>query len=433
VAQPHLRGAEQPVWLGLLALEHDNLRAAHDWLFQTGADESCLRLAGALGDFWDLRGHWSEGLARIEPVLARSTTAVQTPTRARALQVMGTLYGDLGNIDLATRALEQSVGLWREVGDEKGLAGALADWGYWLLFARPYVEDVVLPKLHESLQRYRNVGDTPGAAFVLLVLADQASMRSDAAHARALLEESNDLFEQTGDAWGIAWSLSRLAELTAQQGDLAAATRMCERSLQIFRELDVKEGEGNVLGCLALLACKEGDLTTATALCERLTTLQRELGNSMMLAVSLINLGHLSRLQGDSKAALASYREARSLIDQGNGFGPYYRYLIRGLLAQVQSQHDKALAAFEECLGAAEEQLQDRARAKHRAVCLVATTTSLLAQGQVAEAATILASLSSTPPDVSMSRLTYSLDYARNLATTHALLGANSPSRVSRP
>ncbi len=75
-AEPHLKGAEQGQWFARLEQEHDNLRAALQWLLEQGKTgdsiEMVLRLAGALRRFWEVRGHVSEGWTFLERALAVS-------------------------------------------------------------------------------------------------------------------------------------------------------------------------------------------------------------------------------------------------------------------------------------------------------------------------------------------------------------------------
>ncbi|TMH66818.1 MAG: adenylate/guanylate cyclase domain-containing protein [Betaproteobacteria bacterium] len=59
-------------WLDRLDAEHDNLRGALDWS-SDAAPADCARLAGALLDFWDIRGHFSEGWTRLERALTSRT------------------------------------------------------------------------------------------------------------------------------------------------------------------------------------------------------------------------------------------------------------------------------------------------------------------------------------------------------------------------
>ncbi|HYF61631.1 MAG TPA: winged helix-turn-helix domain-containing protein, partial [Herpetosiphonaceae bacterium] len=60
-----MEGPGQVGWLDTLAADNENLRAALDWGLRpdapAAAQAQAQRLAAALGGFWELRGHWTEG------------------------------------------------------------------------------------------------------------------------------------------------------------------------------------------------------------------------------------------------------------------------------------------------------------------------------------------------------------------------------------
>ncbi len=66
-----LLGPRQTDWLNRLEADHDNLRAALDWLAHLGEPEAFLRLARSLSLFWLFRGPYEEGRAWLEQALAR--------------------------------------------------------------------------------------------------------------------------------------------------------------------------------------------------------------------------------------------------------------------------------------------------------------------------------------------------------------------------
>src|SRR3712207_6260881 len=65
-AEPQVEGTQQPVWLERLEEEHDNIRVALFWSLGQG-------IGAALGEFWYLRGYWSEGRRWLEEALAKSS------------------------------------------------------------------------------------------------------------------------------------------------------------------------------------------------------------------------------------------------------------------------------------------------------------------------------------------------------------------------
>ena len=89
-AEPKLQGAEQLIWLRRLDAEYDNLREAlkrytthqgQETDIQARMAESGLRLAGALWQFWEIRGCLTEARGWLEQALAKSADA---PAWARA-------------------------------------------------------------------------------------------------------------------------------------------------------------------------------------------------------------------------------------------------------------------------------------------------------------------------------------------------------------
>ena len=70
-AEPYLRGPDQFAWLDRLEQEHPNFREAMGWYRAHGEVARALRLAGALGRFWEARGHIAEGRGVLDALLAR--------------------------------------------------------------------------------------------------------------------------------------------------------------------------------------------------------------------------------------------------------------------------------------------------------------------------------------------------------------------------
>src|SRR6185503_3398118 len=108
-ARTHLRGGDMNLWLERLETEHDNLRFALDWSVErkslsgeegdrtlnsqlstlNSREEPGLRLAGSLWRFWMLRGHWSEGIERLEAALVHEEAQSHSEARGRALNAAG--------------------------------------------------------------------------------------------------------------------------------------------------------------------------------------------------------------------------------------------------------------------------------------------------------------------------------------------------------
>jgi tetratricopeptide (TPR) repeat protein len=142
--------------------------------------------------------------------------------------------------------------------------------------------------LHEeSLALYRALGDKHGIAEALRNLGPVAHEQGDYAQAQALHEESLALYRALGDKYGTAVLLCNLGLVAHEQGDYAQARALHEESLALYRALGAKRGIAISLGNLGLVAHEQGDYAQARALHEESLALYRALGDKQGIAISL--------------------------------------------------------------------------------------------------------------------------------------------------
>jgi non-specific serine/threonine protein kinase len=124
-AGARLRESDQALRLQQLEAEHDNVRAALDWLHTDGPPEGELRLTAAMAPFWALRGYVAEGRDRTEAALGRLDEAMAPEVQARGLRALALLLEGLGAYDTARLRHEASLALWRRIGGDSEIASCL--------------------------------------------------------------------------------------------------------------------------------------------------------------------------------------------------------------------------------------------------------------------------------------------------------------------
>jgi predicted ATPase/class 3 adenylate cyclase len=318
-AARHLQGPDQVTWLGLLEVEHDNARAALGWSLRVaGAAGKGLQLATALWRFWELRGQWSEGQRWLTEALALAG-AGDTPAslRAHALEAIGALAWHQADNARAGALLEESVALFRGLGDTAGIARSQLFLGIVAAYQGDSTRATAL--LEESLSFFRELGDTWGMARSLNNLGIVANSRRDQ-RAPALFEECLALSRESGDTRSIQMALHNLGYLAHRQGDHQRAGRLLQESLSLSRELGDKRGIARSLHNLGIVELERGDYARALALSQECLALFRELGDKRGILISLLTLKVMSARQGSTSTAgtdftwnLALDRECRSL------------------------------------------------------------------------------------------------------------------------
>lgn len=262
-----LRGPEQARWLRVLALEHDNFRAALAWFHaDAGAATAELALAADLIRFWEMRVHFEEGSRMMARALARCACDPPDALQLRAL---------IGASDLATGAHDLAGG---RVFAERALAVAEA------------IEDDV------------------GMLRVLNSLAGIAWRQRDYAAAEARLHAALAANAELGNERLEVVFRGNLGVMATEQGRPAAAVAQLAPALALARRLEIPFYAMQILAQLGRADLALGDLAAAEGHTRELHALAVELGNDEMLAAAHALSGALALERGDLGSAHASYR-----------------------------------------------------------------------------------------------------------------------------
>jgi tetratricopeptide (TPR) repeat protein len=314
-AEPQLAGPEQLLWLDRLERELDNVRAAFAWSIESQEFELGLRLGSALEQFWQTRGHMKEGRAQILRLLAESGATAPVVVRARALSTAGFLTSLQGDPDIARDLLEESLALWRALGDRAGIATVLQHLGW--MAVRPWDRTTARPLAEESLALGRELGEPRGLAGALALAAAVRDRDGDPT-ARSLLEESIEICRALGDRVGTIRGLATLARWTTDLGDLDTARCLHEEVLAVATELGDRPRVAWALFGLGEVAQAQKELATACTFFERSLPLWQELDDKLGLMMTRFHLGHALKRQGAAAAAYERFTEIMVIAREAN-------------------------------------------------------------------------------------------------------------------
>jgi non-specific serine/threonine protein kinase len=249
-ADPGVKRPRPVAWLRQMESEHANLRAALGWSLdqdaghpdgniepEGGRAELRLRLPTALFWFWQTHDYQSEGRSYLERVVSNSTTTTAPPLVARALDAAGGIAGFQGDIGVAKALLEEGLALYRQLGDEEGIASALTDLG--MIAVGGQRDDIPLSAVMEELGELKPaLKSRHTLAWLLLVEGGIAVGQGDLEHSVALCERSLELFRETRDARGILSCQLHLGMLALVGADYEGAVPMLRESLRLAWDLD---------------------------------------------------------------------------------------------------------------------------------------------------------------------------------------------------
>jgi predicted ATPase/DNA-binding SARP family transcriptional activator len=347
-ADLELSGPDQAAWLDRLETEHDNLRQALTTLHERGDGEGQLRLAAALWGFWWQRGFLSEGRRWLEQALEEGDAAGMA-VRAAAHDGAGVLAEAQG--DLADAAVHHEAALWlrREIGDHRGEARSLVDFG---IIADKMGEPERAKQLFaEALEIARDEEDQPRIAACLANLGFVALDQGDSQRAAASFRESLELFRDLGDQRNVSYVLGGLGTLVFLQGDYVGAAAIQQEALRVLRALGDRQGIADTVADLGHTVQRQGDIDRARKLYAEALHRYRELGDPSGAAFVLTHLGRLERERGDVVRAEALLQESLQVSWQ-IGEKPLLTEAVEGLAEVACDRGDAARCA--RLLGTAE-------------------------------------------------------------------------------
>ena len=331
-AGPHLAGPDQSAWLGRLAREEHNLRAAVRALLDLGQAETAVGLVWALWRYWRFSGGRWDARRWGEEALGGAHGALTPGGRARALVLAG-------------------------------------------MACAPAEAPAARATLEEGLRGCQEAGDARGQGLALLLLGTLALAAGDGPGALARFEASLPHFRAAGEAWGAAFALLNLGVPPLRQGDLDGAERRFEAGLAAARAAGDGGATHRALYSLGVLARARGDEHGAVQRFAAGLTQAGAMGDR-------VNVGYLVKALAEVAAGRGRPLEAARLLGTAEAVlqdtgAPLHRYGVE------ERWHEQALATARAALGPA---AVERARAEGRTLPVEAAIAGALRAAGVAGA-----------------------------------------------
>lgn len=260
-----LRGPQQAAWSEDLEQELDNFRAGLDWAVTHHLTEAALRLLGALGWPWEVRGHYNEARAWLEKIRALPNLTHYPLRYTRVLNHIGRHNWTQEYIREAHALLEESC----EIAEELGPAGepALADALNWLGLVRLFNDrdpPAARAMFTRSLEIHQRWGDAHNAAISTFHLGLCESVMENDAPALGLLSEGLAYFRQHGDLFFMARASLFIGYIYMRQGHYDQARRYIEEHLRLDTEIQFLDGMAEGWRDLGNLYLRQAQYTQAS-------------------------------------------------------------------------------------------------------------------------------------------------------------------------
>ncbi|OGD20372.1 MAG: hypothetical protein A2W03_04855 [Candidatus Aminicenantes bacterium RBG_16_63_16] len=230
---------------------------------------------------------------------------------ARARFEEGSNLQNLGQMDEALAALEEAERLFREAGDQRGMAGSMNNRA---LVVAGRGDLAAAEKLfNAALAAYTSIGNKSGEALMEGNLGNIEYFRGNLAGARSRWERTLPTYLEINEKNGAARMLNNIASVLGEEGDVQGARGMFERALALYREIGQKSGAGSALGNIARSWHQQGDLAAAERAYAESLSIWKDTGDKQYAASHIQDFGRLLRDKGEFARARSAYDEAIAL------------------------------------------------------------------------------------------------------------------------
>jgi tetratricopeptide (TPR) repeat protein len=228
---------------------------------------------------------------KLEDIASRPWAREATAERARLLEALGGIAYWQGDFVGAIPPYRSALEVWRALGDRAEIANALYNLAFTYNIdanatevAPVYDMSLGRPLLEESLAIYREIGEQRGIGNVLWALgsADLFAKHSDEALPK--FDEARNAFRACGDRTMEAWAVHMAGIAHVLLGDFPAAEEDFRHALRHFRDAGDITGQALAVEDFATHALASGDKERGIRLWAAARRIQETLGTGLVQA-----------------------------------------------------------------------------------------------------------------------------------------------------
>jgi predicted ATPase/DNA-binding SARP family transcriptional activator len=305
-------GQTLPERLRTVQDDHDNLRAAFEWLLAHDREQA-LSLVAQLGtnlNFWELGGFFQEGRRWLQRALEQ-TEGLVSIQRAYALLAAAELSSAISDFEYGLQCARQAQDLFQQLGDQRGEIDARLKYCELAELAGKPAN--LRAQAEEALRMAEGISYTAGIAKARVVLGTMANYAGEHQAAIQYVLPSIALWRELERPFDLATALNRLASALLEIHEYPAGQQALLESRDIYQSLGYQRGVALATQNLGGVAYKLGDYARARALfCDSLRT-RHDLGLQRGYAYSFEFIADVDEIEKRYERAVQLLAAAETL------------------------------------------------------------------------------------------------------------------------
>lgn len=237
LAAPDLQDANQA--LAWVRADRASLLACLDAAARAGQDARVIALTAGIAGLLRLDGPFPDAVTRHTAAAQAASRLDDRLGQANALTDLGSVRWRMGDYPGAAHALEQALGICRDLGYRSGEAHALCCLGV----ARRSTGDYpgAAQALEQALEIYRDIGNRTGEATTLNEWGTLHRISGDVTQAEGCHRQALELARAIPSTWDEAHALVGLGRCTMTGGHAIQAEDLLRQALETFQRIGAAE------------------------------------------------------------------------------------------------------------------------------------------------------------------------------------------------
>ncbi len=298
--------------------EYDNIIRYSKQAIEFGQSAGSARIVGQGHQLWGraliAQGEYKEAEAHLEKAIEIARPSGLSQIEADSIRYMGIVAERLETTEAALDRYQQSLAIYRRIGDLRGEGWVLKDLGNLKLRSQDLYDEGIehLNSFHEITEK---IGDLQGKGSSFHMLAEISRRKGDFSTASELLSKALRISDKTGNETIEIESLFEFGIIAIEKSEFAEAGRHFSKVLELAKSIGNKPTEAKSLLQIGRLFHRQGDYVRAMKYYQQSLSLFKELGNRKILAQTLAYIGLLNNHLNNHNEALQNIEQALEILN----------------------------------------------------------------------------------------------------------------------
>ncbi len=286
--------------------ESSNFIDVIKWAQNLGEHQTTVNLAGNLASFFRLTNFWNDWVMTYEVALLSTKMIGNTQSTAQIIGHLGYVYTDQWKLEMAIDCFQQSIEIYREIGDNKGLGNSMM--GLENIYQNQGKWEEAIDCYQQSLEILRLIDDQEGVSHTIGNLGNLYNSQGRWEEAIDCHQQTLERHREFGETQEVATTLGNLGNAYSSQGKDEKAIDCYQKSLEICREFGNQHGIAKTTVNLGIVYNSQGKWKEAIDCCQQSLEIYREFGDQCGVASTNMSLGNVYYYQGKYKKAIDCYQ-----------------------------------------------------------------------------------------------------------------------------